>query len=444
MKKHRIIPVIVVLGLLAACVCGGEWWAGQNATETAALLNRLGLGGLAPALTPGLTASGVIEAEEVSITALVGGRIQELAADEGDQVKKGQVLVRLDDSLIAAQIKQGEAAVGMAQATLARVQAGARPEQIRQAEAALALAQAARDGAKRACENAIAVRDHPQELDLRINQASTELERAGHRVKQAQANRDALKAQLDMYERMAETRGSLDVKTQYAVFSSQHWAAEEALLEAEVARQGAEANLKLLREMKANPLTMKAQVDAAKAQYEVAEAQVKQAEAALELVKAGATKEEVDVAKAQVTQAQASVEGLKVQRDQMTLIAPIDGLVTSRQVHVGEMATPGLPLLTIANLDVVKLTVYIPENLYGQVKVGQEVVVTADSFPGETFTGAVVHIASRAEFTPKNAQTKEERVSTVYAIKIRLPNPEHKLKPGMPADALFLAGQKQH
>ncbi len=438
--KHRIVPVIIVLVLLAACVCGGGWWAAhQNPTEAAAVLNRLGLGDLAPAVTQGLTASGVIEAEEVSITALVGGRIQELAADEGDEVKRGQVLVRLDDSLIAAQIRQGEAAVGTAQAALARVQAGARPEQIRQAAAALTLAQAGRDGAKRAWENAVAVRDNPQELDLRINQASTELERAGHRVKQAEANRNALKAQVDMYERLAETRGTLDVKTQYAVYSSQYWAAEEALLEAEVARKGAEANLKLLQAMKANPLTMNAQVDAAKAQYEVAEAQVKQAEAALELVQAGPAKEDVDVAKAQVTQAQAAVDALKVQRDQMTLTSPLDGLVTSRQVHVGEMAAPGASLLTVANLDIVKLTVYIPENAYGKVKVGQEVAVTVDSFPGETFLGTVIHIASRAEFAPRNVQTKEERTSTVYAIKIRVPNPDHKLKPGMPADALIAA-----
>lgn len=437
--KKRVIPVVVVLVLLAACVLVGGWWTAQNPTGSAIVLNQLGLGGLAPVVTQGLTASGVIEADAVSITALVGGRIQELTADEGDEVRQGQVLVRLDDSLIATQIRQGEAAVGTAQAALARVQAGARPEQIGQAEAALALAKATRDGAKRAWENGTAMRDNPQELDLRINQATTELERASHRVKQAEAQRNAVKAQLDMYKQLAEDIGRTDIKVQYAVYSSQHWAAEEGILEAEAARQGAESNLKLLQAMKANPLAMNAQVDAAKAQYDVAEAQVKQAEAALALVKAGATKEDVDVAKAQVTQAQSAVDGLKVQRDQMVLASPIDGLVTSRQVHVGEMATPGVPLLTVANLDTVKLTVYIPEDAYGQVEVGQEVAVTVDSFPGETFTGTVIHIASQAEFAPRNVQTKEERSTTVYAIKIHVPNPGHKLKPGMPADALIMA-----
>jgi multidrug resistance efflux pump len=435
----RVIPVIVVFLVLAILAAAGWWWATQNPTEAAAVLNELGLGDLAPAVTQGLTASGIIEAEEVSITALVGGRVQGIVADEGDEVQKDQVLVRLDDSLIAAQIKQGEAAVGSAQAALAQVQAGARPAQIRQAEATLAQAKAMRDGAKRAWENAVAVRNNPQELDLQINEATTQLEMAGHRVKQAQGNRDAVKAQLDLYKRLADDIGTPDIKAQYLAYSGQHWAAEEAILEAEAARKGAEAGLKLLQSMKANPLTMNAQVDAAKTQYEVAEAQVKQAEAALELLKAGATKEEVDVAKAQVAQAQAALNSLKVQRDQMLLTSPIDGLVTSREVYVGEMATPGLPLLTVANLDTVKLTVYIPENAYGKVKVGQEVAVTVDSFPGETFEGTVVYIANRAEFTPKNVQTKEERVSTVYAIKIRVPNPDHKLKPGMPADAIIMA-----
>ncbi|MBM3136371.1 MAG: efflux RND transporter periplasmic adaptor subunit [Chloroflexi bacterium] len=134
-------------------------------------------------------------------------------------------------------------------------------------------------------------------------------------------------------------------------------------------------------------------------------------------------------------QAQAALEALQVQLGKLTLKSPIAGLVTSRAIHVGEVAAPGATLLTIANLDSVKLTVYIPEDRIGLVKVGQQVEVQVDSFPGETFVGEVTFIANRAEFTPKNVQTKEGRVSTVFAVKVQIPNPEHKLKPGMPADA---------
>jgi multidrug resistance efflux pump len=93
--------------------------------------------------------------------------------------------------------------------------------------------------------------------------------------------------------------------------------------------------------------------------------------------------------------------------------------------------------MTVANLDEVKLTVYIPENRYGRIQLGQQVTVEVDSYPDKTYAGEVIHIASEAEFTPRNVQTKEERVNTVFAVKILIPNPEHELKPGMPADAMI-------
>ncbi len=103
--------------------------------------------------------------------------------------------------------------------------------------------------------------------------------------------------------------------------------------------------------------------------------------------------------------------------------------------YEGEMALPGTTLLTLADLDAVDLTVYVPEPDVGKVFLEQPVAVSVDSFPDETFLGQVVWISDEAEFTPKNIQTREERVNTVFAIKVRIPNPDHKLKPGMPADA---------
>jgi len=96
--------------------------------------------------------------------------------------------------------------------------------------------------------------------------------------------------------------------------------------------------------------------------------------------------------------------------------------------------------MTIANLDEVKLTVYIPENRYGRIQLDQEVDVAVDSFPGQVYEGEVVYISSEAEFTPRNVQTEEERVNTVFAVKILIPNPDHDLKPGMPADATIVVG----
>jgi multidrug resistance efflux pump len=93
--------------------------------------------------------------------------------------------------------------------------------------------------------------------------------------------------------------------------------------------------------------------------------------------------------------------------------------------------------LTLGLLDDLTITVYIPEDRYGEISLGQAADVTVDSFPGETFSALVTHIADQAEFTPRNVQTAEGRATTVYAIELRVEDPEGKLKPGMPADVTF-------
>jgi multidrug resistance efflux pump len=174
-----------------------------------------------------------------------------------------------------------------------------------------------------------------------------------------------------------------------------------------------------------------------------AEARLEQAQAALDLLRAGARQQEIALLEANVAQAkalfsnaQAALQALDAQLARLELAAPVGGIVLERTVHVGELAVPGAPLLTIADLDEVTLTVYVPEADLGQVSLGQQAEVTVDAYP-DTFAGVISHIASQAEFTPKNVQTQEERVYMVFAVKIRLENSDHRLKPGMPADAAF-------
>jgi HlyD family secretion protein len=93
--------------------------------------------------------------------------------------------------------------------------------------------------------------------------------------------------------------------------------------------------------------------------------------------------------------------------------------------------------MTLGQLDTLTITVYVPENLYGQLSLGQSASMTVDSYPGEAFIATVVHIADQAEFTPRNVQTAEGRSSTVFAIKLKIQDPGGKLKPGMPADVTF-------
>jgi HlyD family secretion protein len=189
--------------------------------------------------------------------------------------------------------------------------------------------------------------------------------------------------------------------------------------------------------MRNNPLAAVSQVHLARWQHELAVAGVRVAAAKLDELEAGPTAEQLAVAEAQIEQAQAAVDALQTRIDMMTLRSPIDGIVTSRSAHAGESAIAGSTLLTVANLDEVKLTVYIPEDELGRVYLGQEVGVQVDSFPGQVFTGTVSYISQQAEFTPKNIQTEKERVNMVFAVRVRLSNPDHLLKPGMPADALI-------
>jgi HlyD family secretion protein len=116
------------------------------------------------------------------------------------------------------------------------------------------------------------------------------------------------------------------------------------------------------------------------------------------------------------------------------IVSPIDGVVLERLFEVGEIVSPGAPVFTVADLDRLTLTIYVPEDRYGEITLGQTYQVTADSFPGEVFQGTVSHIATEAEFTPRNVQTIEKRRTTVYGIELALAPSGGKLKPGMPAD----------
>ena len=417
MDRRRLVILIVVL---LALVLGGYY-----------LYSTGNLPFVSASAADANTASGFIEGDDVAIAAEFSGRVQSLAADEGQSVKVGQEIVVLDHSLLDAQIAQAQAALVTAQAQLAQVKAGARAEDVLQAEATLAQAIAQRDGAKRAWDNAAAVRDTPQELDLRIAAADAQLKAAKAQVDVATANAVSARTAVD-------AAGGVDQSNPKGKQLVNAWWAAEATLQGAVATyNGAQKTLELLNNMKAQPLTLSPQVDAAKAQYDAAATAVDIAQARLDATKAGPTKEQVSVAEATVKQADAALGLLQVQSPKMTLKSPVTGIVSRRAVSVGEIAAPNAALLTITKLDPVKLTIYVPETRIGQIKLGDQVGVQVDSFPGKTFQGKVIFINTQAEFTPRNVQTKAERVNTVFAVKLEIPNPDGSLKPGMPADALL-------
>lgn len=467
--KRAVIVVVVVL-IVGGIIVGGWWYLQQNPEWARWLEGELEKAvaelGLEPEEEPaGLVASGFIEADQASVTTELGGRIVALYASEGDEVAQGQALADLDDSLLMSQIEIAEAELAVAEAVLAQVGTGVRQETLDHAQAILNQSEVAREAAYVAWQDAQAMSDNPQDLELAVTAARAQLGVLDQQVRQAQALANSAQVGRDLADEIAgmiedfepftvqfeiapgvayKQKIKLPVnalpEAQYeqAVATYQSWEAWTGVRQAEVAREGAKDYVGELSQQMANPLSLQARVNAAKAQYEVAAAAVGVAQAMVDGLQLGATPEQVAAVEAQVEIARAALDTLTVQAEKLTLYAPISGLVLERPVHIGEVALPGAPLMTLADLDNVTLTIYVPENQLGKVQLGQPVSVTVDAYPDRTFMGKVTFIASQAEFTPKNVQTREERVNMVFAVKVKVPNADHALKPGMPADAVLV------
>lgn len=430
------VPLVLLLGL------AGVWAFSPFLRGWA-----FSLVGQARTTSADIVVSGFIEAEKVSLAPELGGRIVEITVAEGDEVTAGQVLVRLDDRVAQAQVAVAEAGLEVARARLALARAGARAEDIRRAEALLAQAEAARDGAYQAWQDARALLGNPQDLEARIAQLEAQVNVQRALLDQAVALKDLAEGAYNQYRAAMEQWESIPEPLRPPLSPDVHgvlyayWQAWAGVNSAGAAYDGAREALELLYQVRRNPQALRAQVDAAEAQYRSAEAAVELARAQLDGLRAGATVEEIAALEAQVQQAQAQLESARVALSKLTLVAPTGGQVLEIAAHEGELALPGVPILTVADLEKVRLTVYVPENRLGQIRVGQPVEVRVDSFPDRVFTGHIASIATQAEFTPRNIQTAEERVNMVFAVKVIIPNPDRALKPGMPADAYIRAGE---
>ncbi len=329
-QASYILGVAVVLVLVA----GGVWWSRQSTGSSHEL-----------------RATGTIEVETVDIASEVGGRIVELAVDRGDEVRAGDVLVRLETEMLEADLARAEAAIQ-------------------------ALEQANR-AAYDAWQAAQAARANPLDIEAKIVELQAQLDAAELQLQAAQVTGDPTQVKL-----------------------------------AETTRDGLQRVLDVLEAMRDEPYALEAQVSQAEMVYRSTEALLQAALGVRDM--------------------------LRLQLEKMTLTAPRDGIVLDRLFAEGEIAAPLAPILVIADLRQVTLTVYLPERLYGRVGLGDAVTVSVDSWPDRTFTGSVSYISPRAEFTPANVQTPDERARLVYAVEITLPNDDLALKPGMIAEARFL------
>ena len=176
-------------------------------------------------------------------------------------------------------------------------------------------------------------------------------------------------------------------------------------------------------------------LDNARLARDVTRNQRTQASEQLRFLQAGPSREKKEQARAQLTQAQAALRASEVVLGNLVISAPFDGLVTVRHREPGEIIPAGSPVLTLIDPADRWVRIYVKEDRVGTVRLGSRAAIASDTYPGKTYPGQVAFIASEAEFTPKNVQTKEERVKLVYAVKVRIVgDPGFELKPGLPAD----------
>jgi HlyD family secretion protein len=181
--------------------------------------------------------------------------------------------------------------------------------------------------------------------------------------------------------------------------------------------------------------------DQADTAFRRAQAVYERAQQNLSETREGTRKEQIAVSRATLHAAQQSLGLSKVRLDYTVLAAPVTGVVTVRQAELGEYVVPGTPVVTVADLDHLWVRAYVAETDMGRVRYGQQVSVRTDTYPGKSYKGTVAFISPEAEFTPKTVQTNKERVALVYRIKVDVENPNHELKPGMPADVNIEQGR---
>ncbi len=388
-------------------------------------------------VAPGpLDASGFIEAKEVSVVSEVGGRVDQVLADESDTVTAGQIVVVLDDGLLQADRLEAQAAVTVANASLDNLLAGATEEEIAVAQTVIDEAEASLVGMQNTSYQSWVIANDPQDVALQIAATEYEVAQLDQQMQQIHNSLDNLRYEYDDITINHEPGDPVDVSRQdNLLMEIERVSAQLAVVTAQY--NGAVRKLELLNQQYEQPLAHLAEARSAYSQVAVAEARVELAKAQYDVVVADPVPPEISIAEAQIQLAGANVALVDARINQLTLIAPVDGVITTRAIAEGETASPGVSLLTIADLETLKLVVYIPETQIGRVRLSAPVEITVDSYPGEAFEGTIVNIGREAEFTPRNVQTEEERVNLVFAVEIRIDNEGGELKPGMPADVVI-------
>jgi HlyD family secretion protein len=177
--------------------------------------------------------------------------------------------------------------------------------------------------------------------------------------------------------------------------------------------------------------------DRAEAAYLMAQEALRRAQQRYDLMQSGFRREDIAQGRAELAQAEAALELARTRLGYAVIHAPVSGVVLSRPAEPGQVAAVGSVVLVMGDLDNAYFEGWIPQTELAKVTYGQKAVITTDTYPDKEYPGWVSFVSSKAEFTPKTVETYVERVTLVYRTKIRVENPDYKLKPGMPAEAVI-------
>lgn len=391
------------------------------------------LGRPAPGEVSEIRLYGVLEARESHAMSMVAGRALQVLAAEGDDVTSGQTLVQLDPTLVQADIAAAEQALAAARAARDAAAAPPAPSAVAVADSVLSAAQTRLQNARRNLEQAQAQLAEPLAIQDQIDQTQALLPAAEAGVSQAQAQL----AQIDILLEKARNDMSREGQFSQRSLEQQKLAAQAEIEAAQARLQGLQNTLALLRKMKKEPLALQVAVRQAERELALAAAGVEVAQAQRDLAAAPPTTEAIAVADAAVAQAEAALALSRWQAEHLTVTAPQGGRVLARMIEPGETVAPGDPLFTIADLSQMIVRVYVSELDLHRVQVGDRLPVEVTALEGQRLLGEVFFIADSAQFRPSNVLNPDDRGDMVFLVKLRLPNPDGVLKPGMPADVLL-------
>lgn len=432
-----ILLILAIIVLIAAFLLAPDqfdqtWRQAGLPTET--LNQGRALAGQTPLEAPStLRLYGELEATETHAMSEIPGRVTAVLVGEGELVGAGAPLVELDPTQVEAEITAAAQALETARA--AREAAAAPPDEtiVAVADSVVSAAETRLANAQRTLAQAQDDLDHPLSLDAQINQTAALIPAAKAGVERAEAN----VSQIDVLLEQARTDGSREGKFTASMLEKKKAAAEAEVEAAQARLQGLRRALSLLRAMKEDPITLEAQVHQAENGVKLAETALTVARAERDVAAEPPAPAAIAIADARVQKAEAALALAQWKADHLQVVAPASGRAFNRLIEPGETIAPGQALFTIAALDEMELRIYVAERDLHRIQVGDSLPVETPLLPGQTLAATVFYIAPEAQFRPNNVLNPDDRGDMVFLAKLRLPNSDGVLKPGMPADVLL-------